>query len=296
MLAIVAEGDRGRVYLTPLMDHERIAQDASPEWEPKIDLSGKCRVNVSLYGMNTFSDLFTDRQLVVLTSFSDLVSEVRERIRLDAVAEGLKDDGVPLREGGTGATAYAEAVGVYLALCVSRQTNRTATINVWNSGGEKIEQVFARQAIPMTWDFTESNPFCNSTGNFLGQVEYLRKVLEFSISAQLESTSLQLVAQSQTKSMDKLISTDPPYYDNIGYADLSDYFFVWLRRSLRHTFPSLFATLAVPKSEELVATPYRHEGSRKKAEAFFMTGMTRAMQRLAEQTHPGRSRYYLLRI
>ena len=199
----------------------------------------------------------------------------------------MPDDGLPLREGGTGATAFAEAVGVYLGLCVSRQTNRSATLNVWNTGRDTIEQVFARQAIAMTWDFPESNPLCNSTGNFVGQVNYLSKVLEFSVSARSVSSSLQLDAQSQTTSLDKVISTDPPYYDNIGYADLSDYFYVWLRRSLRQTLPNLFATLAVPKSEELVATPYRHGGNREKAEAFFMGGMTQAIRRLAEQSHPG---------
>ena len=288
LMAVVAEGDRGRVYLPPTQVHESAASKGNPQWKPEALLPNNPRdFKTPLYGMNTFADLFTDRQLVALATFSNLVGEARERIRLDAVATGLSDDGVPLREGGTGAAAYAEAVAVYLALCVSRQANRSATINVWNSGGEKIEQVFARQAIPMTWDFTESNPLCNSTGNFLGQVEYLKKVLEFSISARTESDSMQLDAQSQTKSRDKLISTDPPYYDNIGYADLSDYFFVWLRRSLRQIFPSLFATLAVPKTEELVATPNRHEGSRKKAEAFFLSGMTQAMRRLAEQTHPG---------
>ena len=285
LIAIVVEGDRRRVYLTPSTEHERIAQDANPDWKPTVDLSGKCRVNVPLYGMNTFGDLFTDRQLVVLTTLSDLVREARKRILLKAAATSLPNDGVPLHEGGTGATAYAEAVSVYLALCVSRQTNRSATTNVWNSGGEKIEQVFARQA--MTWDFPESNPLGNSTGNFVGQIEYLTKVLETSISVESVSSSLQLDAQSQTESKDKLISTDPPYYDNISYADLSDYFFVWLRRSLRQIFPSLFATLAVPKSEELVATPYRHNGSKKEAEVFFLSGMTHAMQRLAEQTHPG---------
>ena len=286
LMAIVAEGNRGRVYLSPTQMQEAIARDGTPIWKPDLDLAGKCRVNVPLYGLDTFSDLFTDRQLVALNAFSDLVGEARERIRLDAVAAGLLDDGVPLREGGVGATAYAEAVGTYLGMCVSRQTNRSATLNFWDSRGGNVQQIFARQALAMTWDFAESNPLSNSTGNFTGQVGFLAKVLEVSVSSVANGTSQQLKAQSQGASVDKIVSTDPPYYDNIGYADLSDFFYVWLRRSIRQIYPTLFATLAVPKSEELVATPYRHDGSKEKAESFFMDGMRKAMLRLAEQTHP----------
>ena len=287
MMAIVVEGDRGRVYLSPATEHESIALSAMPEGTPATDLPERALgFRVQKYGMTKWRDLFTDRQLVALTTFSDLVGEARERIRLDAVAAGLPEDGVPLREGGVGATAYAEAVGVYLGMSVSRQTNRSATLNFWDSVGEKVQQVFARQALAMTWDFVESNPMCNSSGNFVGQVGYLAKVLEVSISAQTFGSSQQLDAQSQEVSLAKLVSTDPPYYDNIGYADLSDFFYVWLRRSLRATFPDLFATLAVPKTLELVATPYRHNGSKQKAEFFFIDGMTQAMRRLAEQANP----------
>ena len=287
LMAIVAEGDRGRVYLAPNVSHEEIPLSANPIWKPETAMPDNPRwFSPPPYGLPNWADLFTDRQLVALTTFSDLVSEARERIHLDAVAAGLPDDGVPLREGGTGATAYAEAVGVYLGICVSRQTNRSATLNFWDTRGGNIQQIFARQALAMTWDFAESNPLSSSTGNFTGQVGFLAKVLEISISSFTTGSSQQLEAQSQRVSVDKLVSTDPPYYDNIGYADLSDFFYVWLRRSLRQIYPKLFATLAVPKSEELVATPYRHDGSKEKAESFFMDGMTKAMRRLAEQTHP----------
>lgn len=193
-------------------------------------------------------------------------------------------DDVPLVSGGTGATAYAEAVGVYLGLGISRLANRSATLNFWDTKGENVQQVFARQALPMTWDFVESNAFSDSTGNFVGQLSYLiNAVLAF--PQQGCGNVLQSDAATQSISEAKLISTDPPYYDNIGYADLSDFFYVWLRRSLKTVFPALFATLAVPKTEELVATPYRH-GSKEKAEAFFLHGMTQAMNRLALQAHP----------
>ncbi|MDE0461044.1 MAG: DUF1156 domain-containing protein [Caldilineaceae bacterium] len=286
LMAIVAEGDKGRVYLAPIVCHEETPLLANPFWRPETAMPDNRRwFSPPPYGMPKWADLFTDRQLVALTTFADLVSEARERIHLDALAVGMPDDGVPLREGGTKATAYAEAVGMYLAMSVSRQTNRSATLNFWDSVGEKVQQVFARQALAMTWDFVESNPMSNSSGNFVGQVGYLAKVLETSISAQMFGSSQQSDAQFQEVSMAKIVSTDPPYYDNIGYADLSDFFYIWLRRSLRATFPDLFATLAVPKTDELVATPYRHSGSKQKAESFFMEGMTQAMQRLAQQAN-----------
>src|SRR5690606_35903477 len=143
---------------------------------------------------------------------------------------------------------------------------------------------FGRQAIPMTWDYAETNPFSASAGNAMSAVEWAEKAIS-TFSATVSGSAAQSDAQSQSSSIDKLVSTDPPYYDNIGYADLSDFFYVWLRRSLRTTFPDLFATLGVPKAEELVATPYRH-GSKERAEIFFLDGMTQAMHRLVEQAHP----------
>ena len=259
-----------------------------------------------MYGMPTWGDAFTPRQLVALTTLSDLVSEAQECIKRDYLRasascprQGLEDatpsdqqsaampaDERPLQDGGAGATAYAEAVGLYLALSVSRQTNRTSTVNIWNTVGEKIEQVFARQAIPMVWSYCEGNPFSNSSGSFLGQLNYLTPVLDTALSGKAKGAGLQQVAQNQNTTLNKVVSTDPPYYDNIGYADLSDFFYVWLRRSLMSVLPDLFATLAVPKAEELVATPYRH-GAKEKAEAFFLDGMTLAVRRLAEQSLPG---------
>ena len=284
LIAIVAEGDRGRVYLTPSMEHERIAKDANPEWEPKIDLSGKCRVNVSLYGMNTFADLFTDRQLVALTTFSDLVGEARERIRLDAADAGLPDDGVPLREAGTGATAYAEAVGVYLAFAVDRTADFSNSCTRWVSSNEKVMGLFGKQAIAMTWDYPESAILNRVVGGFVPSAEFIAKCIG-KLSESGSSQALMQDAVNGHLSILKIVSTDPPYYDNIGYADLSDFFYVWLRNALSDVFPGLFATMAVPKAEELVATPFRH-GSKEKAEMFFLKGMTMTLQHLAAQPHP----------
>ena len=235
--------------------------------------------------MTTFADLFTDRQLVALTTFSDLVGEVRQRIHLDAVAAGMPDDGVPLREGGTRATAYAEAVGVYLACGISRSADFWSNLCIWANQpkNELVTHLFGRQAIPMAWDYAEASPFSNSGGIFEKNLSFIAKTV-VNLTGTISGYVDQVDAAVNRMSVDKVVSTDPPYYDNIGYADLSDYFYVWLRRSLRPVFPNLFATLAVPKIEELVATPYRH-GSRAKAETFFLDGMTRAMHCLADQTH-----------
>jgi len=492
LMAIVAEGDRGRIYLTPTLEHEEAARKVKPEWKPDGALPDDPRNFWTVqYGLTTYGDLFTPRQLVALPPFSDLVGEARERIRMDALGarasgpqshppngwhsrgylphcdipgllqhitvrlsdsvpaelieswrselrlsakvaasdsrqarlrekiekyadEGhgkcwLKDpriaelvenallhfDGERYRliewcvmpnhfhalietieghslsdvvhswktftareanlllgregafwmpdyfdrfirneqhleavkeyvrnnpvkaglcsnpedwrwssaharefglnvraggprsqdtDGGTGATAYADAVGVYLTLAVDKIADRNSTVCAWASLREHARNTFGRQAIPMVWDFAESNPLSDSSGNFEGGIVSIVSGLG-AVNAATNGYSSQVDAQSQDIAAAKVISTDPPYYDNIGYADLSDFFYVWIRRSLRTIFPDLLATLAVPKAKELVATPYRH-GSKDKAEAFFLDGMTHAMHRLAEQAHP----------
>ena len=284
LMAIVAEGDRGRVYLAPNPEHEAAARKAKPHDPPETDLPAKALgFRVQEYGMIKWRDLFTPRQLVALTTFSDLVTEARARVERDATVAGLPDDSTPLRDGGTGATAYAEAVGVYLACGVDYAANYWSVIATPAEGF--IRGTFARQALPMTWDYAEAPPFGKTSGNWLSGINWITKALTLFPSTQYGS-AIQADATTQSILENKFVSTDPPYYDNIGYADLSDFFYVWLRRSLKPVFPDLFATLAVPKAEELVATPYRH-GNKKKAEAFFLAGMTEAMRRLAEQAHPG---------
>ena len=284
LMAVIAEGERGRVYLPPTPEVEAVARKAKPEWRPDIALPVNPRdFKTPNYGLMTFADLFTPRQLVALTTFCDLVREAREQARRDSIKAGLPDDGKALEKAGAGATAYADAIGVYLALGVGRSANYWSSMTPW--GGDFIVQTFGRQAIPMVWDYAEGNPFSASTGNWTGALEWIEKVMINALPASQNGVATQGDAQTQTISSTKIVSTDPPYYDNIGYADLSDYFYVWMRRSLKPVFPDLFATLAVPKAEELVATPYRH-GSKEKAEAFFLDGMTQAMHRLAEQAHP----------
>jgi putative DNA methylase len=287
LMAIVAEGERGRVYLAPTPKMEAIALTAQPEWKPEVAMPENPRwFSPPLYGLKTYGDLFTPRQLVALTTFSDLVQEARERVKADAIAAGLPDDGLALAKVGAGATAYADAVGVYLGFGSSRASDAWSSVVTWRNQVEASRNTFARQALPMTWDFTEVNPFSSSCGHWMGNsVEWVEKSLQHLPVVPTPGFAKQADAATQDISASKVVSTDPPYYDNIGYADLSDFFYVWLRRSLKPVLPDLFTTLAVPKAEELVATPYRH-GGKAKAETFFLDGMTQAMHRLAEQAHP----------
>ena len=294
LMAIVAEGDRGRVYLAPTPEMEAVALTAWPAWKPETQLPADPRNFWTVqYGLTTFGDLFTPRQLVALTTFSDLVQEARERVKRDADAADLPDESGGLGSGGRGATAYADAIAVYLACAVDKTSVYWTSLCPWlnQQKNELVGNTFGRQAFPMMWDYAEANPFSSSGGNIDKQVDYLSETIELTLSGRARGSATQLDAAQQHVSIDKVVSTDPPYYDNIGYADLSDFFYVWLRRALKPVFPELFSTLAVPKAEELVATPYRH-GTKEKAEAFFLDGMTQAMHRLAEQAHrpsPSRS-------
>ena len=285
LMAIVAEGARGRVYLPPLPEHEAIARQAQPEWKPEVAMPDNPRwFSPPLYGLKNYGDLFTPRQLVALTTFSDLVIDAIARCRRDAAAAGLPDDGVPLDQGGTGALAYAQAVGVYLGFAVDRCADYWNSLGRWQNANQQLSNLFSRQAIPMVWDFPEANPLSSKGGSFENLFDWTIQSIS-TLSSRATGIVQQSDAQTQTFSCDKVVSTDPPYYDNIGYADLSDFFYVWLRRTLKPIFPGLYATLAVPKAEELVATPYRH-GSKEAAEAFFLDGMRRALKNLAEQAHP----------
>ncbi|WP_020558459.1 DUF1156 domain-containing protein [Thiofilum flexile] len=288
LMAIVAEGKGGRVYISPNQDMIDIAKKAQPTWKPEHTLPVNPRdFKTPNYGLNTFGDLFTPRQLVALTTFSDLVQEARTKVIADAKAAGMADDGVGIDAGGLGATAYGDALCVFLGFGVSRGADAWSSLASWRNQVDATRNTFARQALPMVWDYAEVNPFSNSCGNWIGNSSdwVWKSLLNLPKSDRALGFTSQVDASSQSITINKLVSTDPPYYDNIGYADLSDFFYVWLRRSLKPIYPNLFATIAVPKAEELVATPYRH-GNKENAEAFFMEGMTKAIGNLAKQAHP----------
>jgi len=238
----------------------------------------------TLYGLTHFDQLFAARQLVAMVTFSDLVNDARERIWRDAMDCGYADDDASLDDDGTGARAYAEAVSVYLAIANSKAANMWSTLCFWMNDRGAMRETFARQAVPMVWDAAEANPFSCSGGNYLHFVSRGAMVIEFA-TTDLVAQAFSADAQLRCLSDSCFISTDPPYYDNIGYADLSDFFYIWLRRSLRLVYPSLFETVAVPKTEELVAAPYRH-GSKRHAETFFRDGMAQVLSNLAAIVHP----------
>jgi len=289
LMAVVAEGVRSRAYLGPERHHETIAQSARPRWRPEGEMPKKHRnFQPPVYGMNSYSDVFTSRQLVSLDTFCELICEVRDHvIASDGWAKSAKDDAsrAPLTDGGKGLRAYADAVVTYLALAIDRLANYSSTLCTWHSGVkyETLTSTFGRQALPMTWDFAEGNPFSDSSGNFCGQVRGVAANIENCFPGSVAPgrvTQLDAVATSLNEQV--IVSTDPPYYDNIGYADLSDFFYVWLRRSLSGVFPSVFSTLLTPKARELIASSHRFEGSDEKARAFFEHGLGEVFRRLAQ--------------
>jgi len=287
LLAIVADAQPGRLYVDPSAVHERFARVEETELDaPEALLPEKALgFRVFAYGYRKWSDLFSPRQLLTMTTFSKLVGEVREQAMRDAVDAGL-EEGPGLGVGAQGAAAYADAIATYLALAVSRLADYSSNICTWHNSRETMRNVFTRQAIPMAWDFAEVNPFSTSSGNFLGQVEWVAKAVRHT-PAQDSGHASQLPAQTRDYS-GMVVSTDPPYYDNIGYSDLSDYFYVWLRPMLQEIFPAVVGTMLSPKADELVANPYRL-GGKEKAEAFFVDGFNsvfREIRSSANQSVP----------
>lgn len=279
LIAVVAEGRNGRMYISPSAVHGVAAQVHKPQNHPSGELSGKTRVNVSLYGFDDISDLFTNRQLTALTTFADLVKEAQQKATADSLAAGMPADNVGLADGGSGALAYGQAVGVYGSLVLSKLADYCSALCSWNIPGEKLGHTFTRQAIPMIWSSAEVNPFSNSSGCWDNMLEWVVKVVQ-GLPASHAGEARQFDAQSESGLGQVMVSTDPPYYDNIGYADLSDFFYIWLRQSLKDTYPKLFRTMLVPKVEELVATPYRFGGDKEQARDFFEDGMKKALRQI----------------
>ena len=263
LLAVVAEGQGGRVYLSAGSEQIEIADVGRPEAYPDADLPNNPRdFKTPNYGMTTFAELFTNRQLLALMTFSELVGEVRTQVKSDG-----------------GSAEYAQAVSVYLAFVVDKMTDYHSSVCSWHSSRDLIRNTFGRQAIPMIWDYAEANPFCASSGSYDNMLGWVVKSI-----GTLPATSCGVVAQFDAQSdyglQNIMISTDPPYYDNISYADLSDFFYVWMRQSLKDIYPALFRTMLVPKAEELVATPYRFGGSTENAKSFFEDGMSSACRQM----------------
>jgi putative DNA methylase len=285
MMAIVAKGEHGRVYLPPTEEMEAVACQAKPKWQPDVEFFQQALgFRIGNYGMTKWSDLFAPRQLVALTTLTDLIEEVVERVHHDSVSAGFSLEPQGLELGGVGATAYAEAVSVNLAFMVDRAATMWSSLSHWMNDRGAISGTFGLQVLSMNWDFVEANPFSDSAGNIGLFLEKVVMAIE-TVPASPIGHAFQDDAATQLASDSKVVSTDPPYFDNVGYADLSDFFYTWLRSSLKSFLPSLLSTVTTPKTTELVATPSRH-GGKKGAVAFFMGGMTAAMGRLVGRTHP----------
>ncbi|MFD9678709.1 DUF1156 domain-containing protein [Rhodococcus sp. NPDC059969] len=283
LMATVAEGKRTRTYLNPTEEHEAAAQVARPMDAPDGDLPKEALgFRVQAYGMTAYSDLFTPRQLTALTTLSDLVSEAREHVLANALAGGM-DEGTRLEAGGIGASAYADAVATYLGMGVSRTSDLGNSLATWSSSRDQTRNLFARQAIPMAWDFVEVSPFATASGSLTVATASMAQALD-RIEPGYQGVANQASAQNAPIGR-MLISTDPPYYDNIGYSDLSDFFYVWLRRSLHPIHPNLLSTMLVPKAEELVANPYRHDG-KDGAHKFFENGFREVFHLARESALP----------
>lgn len=276
LMTVVAEGERGRVYLAPDEEQTLAANVPLPEDYPTGPIPENPRwFSPPAFGMTDYSDLFTPRQLTALTTFSDLVEEAERLVERDAANAGLNNDHISLADGGRGSKAYAEAVGTYLSFGVSRMADIDNNLCSWEVTKTQVRHLFTRQAVPMLWDFGENNVFNSAAGDYTTSLGSIVRVID-RFSPLCNGFAEQYNAQSDCGFRDIMVSTDPPYYDNIGYADLSDFFYIWLRKCLKRTYPNLFNTMLVPKSEELIATPQRHEGSMEKAKAFFEDGMLTA--------------------
>ncbi|MEX1663530.1 DUF1156 domain-containing protein [Thioclava sp. 15-R06ZXC-3] len=291
LLAVAAEGKRGRVYLSPSseqLDALALADKEIGELDTSF-LQVPCRGTFASnaqgrkYGFETFEDYFLPRQLASLTALSDALDQVQEQVFQDCTNCGWQESSALLAEGGSGPGAYAESIRVFLAFAIDRSVDRGSTICSWDSSPkmEALRNTFARQAIPMTWDFAEGNPFSTSSGNFLSNVDWVARVAELFVPAATGAIS-QHDAQTVKYPKQVVISSDPPYYDNIEYSDLSDFFYVWLKRNCGAVFPNVFGFLSTPKREELVATRYRH-GGQQEADQFFLDGMTKAIERMTEE-------------
>ena len=288
MMAVVAEGERGRIYAPATADDKAAANCKEPDWKPEGRNPEKLTGGtVFVYGLDEWWKLFTPRQLTALTTFSDLLVAVVDRAKADASAAGLAVDGVRLRDGGRGADAYADAVVTYLAFVIDKCTNLWSNIVTWMNDRGALREVFARQAIPMAWDFAEAGPFSGRAGSWelcLSKVQKVVSQLPSSADSQdRRHVVLQRDARARVREcVGGAIATDPPYYDNISYADLSDFFYVWLRRNLSDVWPDECSTLLTPKAEELIANTYR-AGSKERAEQHFESGMAEFMTQVAQK-------------
>lgn len=277
MIAVIAEGSSGRVYVAPTPESLAAANVPRPANPPSVTLSVHPQyMGPPRYGMAETSDLFSPRQLTTLMEFSCALAEVRDVIAADVAAASPVD---------TDSAPYVGAVMTYLAFAIDKCSDYWSSVCSWHNSKHLIRNTFARQAIPMTWGFAEANPFSDSTGNWTGMVGWVAKAIE-ALPAESGGFVIQRDAAAAVGEVGRAaLSTDPPYYDQVPYADISDFFYVWLRHNLRSVWPNELSTLATPKAEELVADSHRL-GGRVIAKSFFEDGMQRVLRGIADIQPP----------
>ncbi len=280
LMAVVADGQRGKVYLPADGRHEEAAFSARAGWRPELRFNNDALgFRVGAYGFESWGDLFTERQLAALNAFSQAIGDLKEEIERDAAAAGLAPCRMALEEGGTGARAYSEVVVTYLALVLGKSADFWSQICTWRASNESLRNTFTRQAVPMVWDFAEANPFSGKSGSWQNMLDWVVAAIDC-MGPAAEALIFQQDARTIQYGPDAVVCTDPPYYDNIGYADLSDFFYSWLRPTLKDVHSGLFRVLSTPKADELVATPFRH-GGKSGAEEFFLGGMSAVIENMA---------------
>ena len=287
LLAVVVNINGRRDYLIPKDNQIEATKLASPEWVPtqKMDPKSTDLLSGRGYGVTDWSELFLQRQLHALNEFCEIISDLKNEILKSAKTIFDENDKKSIVDGGRGATAYVEAVTIYLSFSVSKALTRNCMLAIWETGMGRLAGALGRQALPMQWTFAETNPLAGAGGDISGTAKSISEVLEKLVLGNTGKVFQRNASSDIEMDIMPLISTDPPYYDNIEYADLSDFFYVWLRRNLKEIDPDLFGTLAVPKMEQLVASAHRY-GSKEKAYDFFMTGMSEAIKNMAKQGNP----------
>lgn len=283
LIGVVVEGKSKRLYLEPNEEQIKATYISKPENVP----SGKLAyypgyINPLAYGFEEIASLFSNRQLVFLNTMCEGIANIKEEIRLDALKSGLADSPVGLEEGGDGAKAYSELITVYLAFLLDKLEDYNSSICSWNSSGEKLRNTFGMTGMSMTWDYAEVNPFSNSSGSYNNMLNWVVKAVK-QLPHVKAGKVRQFPAQRDDGLREVLISTDPPYYNNVPYADFADFFYVWQRKCIKEIIPELYSTILTPKDDELTADPY-FRGGKEEASEYFEEGMLDACKSIYKRS------------
>lgn len=283
LIAIVADDGRKRLYLEPTSEQEFAAKVVPPKDIPHGALPiFPQRFSPPSFGLADYADLFTDRQLVFITTMMKLAREAQNDVEKQSIEKGMSNDGITFANGGQGALAYAQAVRIALVLTISKLLDRCSNLCSWSSSsGGSLRNVFSRAAMPMIWDYAEGNPFADAGGSYANALSRTCEAIA-ALPAEGEGRTTVADCTMPNNVRNAILSTELPFYDKASYADLSDFFYIWLRYGLGDLYPEYFQTEVTPKKEELTAFAYRWNGDRQQANAFYAEGMNLAFKNLYE--------------